>query len=326
MIHEFLSSSLTISKLLELTELSPSSYYYKPKQGIRGRKPTTETLHTDRGKISNGEVIEEIIKFKANKYETGPYPTVTKNLHRLGYIINKKKVYRLMKTKNLLSPRMIKTYGNRDFIDNYKAQATKPLTYFSMDIKYIYVPQERKSSYVLTVIDIYTRMAVKYIFKRSIRQEHVIEMWQEIKEILPEGEQITVRNDNGSQFIATSVRQMFKEMGIKQEFTHVATPQQNGFIESFHSIMQKSLFDRNTHYTFAEIQQDLEEYNQYYNFERLNPKLKYLTAYEFYLNYISTNGEKNKLVHLAKKYLSDTKTKEQKTINKSTAIMSVQII
>lgn len=303
---------MKISKLLKLTELSPSSYYYKPKEGTRGRKPTTETIHKDKGKVLNEIVIEEIIKFKTSKFETGPYPTVTRHLHRLGYIINKKKVYRLMKSINLLSPRLIKSYGNRDFIDYYKAKAIKPLTYFSMDIKYVYVPQERKNSYVLTVIDIYTRMAVKYIFKRSIRQEHVIEMWQEMKEILPEGEQITIRNDNGSQFIATSVRKMFKEMGIKQEFTHVATPQQNGYIESFHSIMQKSMFDRTTNYTFEQIKQDLEEYYQYYNFERLNPKLKYLTAYEFYLNYISINGEKNKLVQLAKKYLPETKMKKQK--------------
>jgi len=42
---------------------------------------------------------------------------------------------------------------------------------------------------------------------------------------------ITLRNDNGSQFIAQLARDYLKEMQVDQEFTHVATPEENAFIE-----------------------------------------------------------------------------------------------
>lgn len=38
---------------------------------------------------------------------------------------------------------------------------------------------------------------------------------------------ISIRNDNGSQFLANKVRIYLNEMGINQEFTHIATPEEN---------------------------------------------------------------------------------------------------
>ncbi|MDQ3842747.1 MAG: integrase core domain-containing protein [Bacteroidota bacterium] len=52
---------------------------------------------------------------------------------------------------------------------------------------------------------------------------------------------ITLRNDNGSQFIAHAVREYLQEQHITQEFTHVATPEENCFIEGYHSILDKQL-------------------------------------------------------------------------------------
>ncbi len=39
------------------------------------------------------------------------------------------------------------------------------------------------------------------------------------------------RNDNGSQFIAGVVRQFLKDKGVIHEFTHVATAEENAYIE-----------------------------------------------------------------------------------------------
>ncbi len=54
----------------------------------------------------------------------------------------------------------------------------------------------------------------------------------------------TIRNDNGSQFIAKMVREFLIEKGAIQEFTHVATPEENSYIETFHSIVQREEVDR----------------------------------------------------------------------------------
>jgi putative transposase len=63
-------------------------------------------------------------------------------------------------------------------------------------------------------------------------------------------ENVTLRNDNGSQFIATVVRQFLKDKGVNQEFTHVATPEENAYIESLHSNVQREVVER---YEFESI-------------------------------------------------------------------------
>jgi putative transposase len=57
-------------------------------------------------------------------------------------------------------------------------------------------------------------------------------------------EGITIRNDNGSQFIANVVRQFLKDKDVTQEFTHVATPEENAYIEALHSNIQREVVKR----------------------------------------------------------------------------------
>ena len=56
--------------------------------------------------------------------------------------------------------------------------------------------------------------------------------------------EITLRNDNVSQFIATVVRQFLKANGVNQEFTRVATPEENAYIEALHSNLQRQVVER----------------------------------------------------------------------------------
>jgi transposase InsO family protein len=57
-------------------------------------------------------------------------------------------------------------------------------------------------------------------------------------------EGITLRNDNGSQFIAGLVRQFLKDKDVNQEFTHVATPEKNAYIQALHSNVQHEVVER----------------------------------------------------------------------------------
>jgi len=63
-------------------------------------------------------------------------------------------------------------------------------------------------------------------------------------------ENIALRNDNNSQFIAGVVRQYLKDKGVIQEFTHVATPEGNAYIETLHSNVQREVVER---YEFESI-------------------------------------------------------------------------
>jgi putative transposase len=75
-------------------------------------------------------------------------------------------------------------------------------------------------------------------------------------------EGITLRNDNGSQFIAGVVRQFLKDKGVNQEFTHVATPEENAYIEALHSNVQREVIER---YEFESIYHAQMIFNRYYD-------------------------------------------------------------
>jgi len=75
-------------------------------------------------------------------------------------------------------------------------------------------------------------------------------------------EGITLRNDNGSQFIAGVVRQFLKDKGVSQEFMHVATPEENAYIEALHSNVQREVVER---FEFESIYHAQMIFNRYYD-------------------------------------------------------------
>lgn len=79
--------------------------------------------------------------------------------------------------------------------------------------------------------------------------------------------------DNGSQFIAHAVRDYLKEKEVEQEFIHVATPEENSFIEAYHSIVERELLQPRQ---FEDIQTAIETFNRwelFYNNRRLHVSL-----------------------------------------------------
>src|SRR5690606_13302668 len=61
------------------------------------------------------------------------------------------------------------------------------------------------------------------------------------------------------------------------EFTHVATPEENAYIEAFHSIQQRELMDRFTFASFYEAKEHIRKYMEWYNNVRRHGMLHGLT-------------------------------------------------
>ena len=160
--------------------LNRSAVYYRNKDDKAGRKPSTETLFKNK-MVNETHVLSSVKTLLSHEFLCYGYLKISKQLKMDGYSINKKKVYRLMKKHQLLKPQRIRTTGKRNFIKFRKPIAEAPLTYFEMDIKYIYIPEERRNAYLLSVIDVFSRKVIGHIFKRSIKKIDVINLWQSLK-------------------------------------------------------------------------------------------------------------------------------------------------
>src|SRR5258705_13727463 len=90
-----------VLELLAWLGLPSSSYYYKPKDGKPGRKPTTHTLYKNEW-VANANVIEQVKEIISGPYNAYGYQNVTAELREQGYWIDDKKVYRLMDENKLL--------------------------------------------------------------------------------------------------------------------------------------------------------------------------------------------------------------------------------
>ena len=267
--HESLT---TLENLLSWVDLSKSSFYYKSSDGKRGTKPSVCTYRQDGTLVDDTLVIEKIKGILSQEFCCYGYHNVTDELREMGYIINHKKVYRLMKEQNLLLGKVISTSGKRQFVKHRKIEAIRPMEYLCLDIKYVWVAGESRNYYLLTVLDVFTRIAIEQIFQKSIRKMDVINIFRRINSAFGiKG--VTVRNDNGSQFIANDVKQFLRTAEANQEFTHIATPEENAYIEAFHSIVQREVIDRFEFHGFYEAKLTLQAHRDWYNNRRRHATL-----------------------------------------------------
>jgi putative transposase len=226
--------------------------------------------------VNNEAVIEDIKVALQREFCCYGYHNITSDLRDMDYLINHKKVYRLMDENNLLLGKVIRTSGKRTFVKHRKINANYPMEFICLDIKYVYIHGEKRNYYLLTVLDVFTRKAIAQILQASIRKIDVINVFRIINNQYGiKG--VTVRNDNGSQFIANDVKQFLASTEARQEFTHIATPQENSYIEAFHSIVQTEVIERYEFAGFYEAKNTFRKHLEWYNNERKHGQLGRIT-------------------------------------------------
>src|SRR5690606_14387288 len=270
------------TKLIDMVGMVHSSYYRKPTNGRKGNRPSKYTYHSEKGLVDQDGVIESAKSILKHPFIDCGYRLMTAYLQRDGYTINHKKLYRIMKEANLLKleERINRSGSGRKFVKFRKVITSRPFECLEMDIKMVWIPSTGKNAYLLSVIDVHTRRILADLFSYSIKQKEVIQLLSLLFMDYQYPVSIVIRSDNGSQFIAKSVREYLELIGVSQEFTHVATPEENAHIEAYHGILKKEVFDRYEYRTFGEIEKILKSYVSFYNNERLHGLLGRITPME----------------------------------------------
>lgn len=274
---QYIAQGMKRDTALTICSVSKHQYYYRKKGKVKssaGRPESSFTVTNEGLPVPNQRVVEEIKETKACEDTDYGYRRMTYHLMLLGYIINKKKVYRLMKQASLLRQRVKSV--EKKYVKYRVVTPEGPLQVFEMDIKMVWITEHRRHAYILNIIDTFTRAVLYWSVGYQMRQQQIKRAWEFIivhflqeADCLQKRLHIEVRNDNGPQFIAKLIRDFFAENHINQVFTHPYTPQENGHVESFHAILKNALGPQ-PFWSLQELEKRLEVFYHNYNHNRIH--------------------------------------------------------
>lgn len=274
----FVEQGFPKKMVAEMLEVNRSIFYYKPiSNNKKGRKKSNQTYTLDGGVVDNKEVVEQIKKLLEKEFVDYGYLKVTHWLRqKKRYLINPKKVYRLMRENGLLNKIVRKKKKPRNWVKELLPPTEKPFDYLEFDIKYFYVAGQNRNALLLTIICVKTRWVLGHYMAWEIKKGDVTALFDQLFEAYPLPDHFYVRNDNGAQFVAIFVQAYFEARNVTQEFCKPATPEQNAHIESYHSIQERVICQQYEFETLVELRNTLNRFVLFYDFERIHSGIGYI--------------------------------------------------
>ena len=206
--------------------------------------------------------------------------TVQKKLRKLGLSHMWKRyayVERLnMKKGGLLTEKSLKEMQERK---HQSIQADWSGDLVGLDTYYVGNIKGIGKIYQQTGIDCYSRYGFAKLYTKASHRE-VLDFIE--SELLPVfwRDGVTLDNiltDNGTEYKNREVKMCLRDYGIEYRNTRVKRPQSNGICERFHRTIKEEFYMRQfiekRYYNIEEIQEDLDEYIQYYNGRRRHSSL-----------------------------------------------------
>ena len=267
----------SLSLVCEVLQVSQSGYHKWLKKKVNFRA------------IENQRILE-VIWFHHNKSKrTYGLPRIYAAMRKEGFIVNKKRIARLMRDNN------IKAKTKRRFrittIQNSKAAASENILkqnftassenkIWTGDITYLWTKEGWL--YLAVVMDIYSRKIIGWALGSSLSAELVLRalMMALLHRNPPEG--IIFHSDRGSQYTSSQVRQLLKSYKITQSMSSTGNCYDNAITESFFHTLKTELVFWNNYKTREEAKRSIFEYIEvFYNRQRLHSAIGYLSPVEF---------------------------------------------
>lgn len=273
----------SVKVALEAVDLAGSSYYYK---AVKQRKPRP----LDSNPVN---AIEEMRQGHAEVYG---YRKVTEALRASGRVVNGKKVLRHLQVLGLTQPRKVK---GKKWSRPSIARPTACNTYWETDLTYVW--DGSANAYLFAVIDAYDRDIVGDIISDRCRAREAAKAleYAVIRRFggrVPEGHELILRVDRGTQFAARSFRDTARVLNVKLEYAGIQCPEDKPYIESFFDKYKVEEVYRNEYISLAEAITGWESYRAWYRYERLHQNPGYKSPCKFAQDELNIEGNSNLLV------------------------------
>ncbi|CAW97788.1 putative transposase [Streptococcus equi subsp. zooepidemicus] len=261
--------------MLEILDLSRSTYYYQVKQLAQEDKD-----------MDLKELIQGIYDEHHGNYG---YRRIHLELRNRGFIVNHKKVQRLMTVMGLKARirRKRKYYSYKgevgkkaDNLIKRQFEGSKPYEKCYIDVTEFTLPEGKL--YLSPVLDGYNSEIIDFTLSRSPDLKQVQTMLE--KAFPADSYNGTIlHSDQGWQYQHQSYHHFLETKGIRPSMSRKGNSPDNGMMESFFGILKSEMFYglETTYQSLNELEQAITDYIFYYNNKRIKAKLKGLSPVQY---------------------------------------------
>jgi transposase InsO family protein len=140
----------------------------------------------------------------------------------------------------------------------------------------------------LTLTDEHNRRGLAVEVRRSFKSIDVLAVLETA--FAQYGMPAFLRSDNGSEFIAQTVKAWLKKLSVQTHYIDPASPWQNPFGESFNGTLRREHLNRELFATLAEARVLTRTWVRYYNTERIHTSLGYKSPDQYFLQTASVSA------------------------------------
>jgi putative transposase len=223
----------------------------------------------DDGSLSNAKLLELIKEdIKMSPFIGEGYRKIFQRLKRKGIKTSRKRILRLMRENNLLSPNR-SPKGEKNIHDG-RITTDNPNEMWGTDGMRIQTTEEGWS-WVFTAVEHWNAECVGYhVAKIGNRYEALEPLRQGLEEYRGgtgkgAGKGISARHDWGTQYTSEHFTNQLKYWEMKQSYGYVREPETNGVAERFNRTLKEQVFNGKIYKTVEEVRKALREFIVKYN-------------------------------------------------------------
>ena len=242
-------------------------------------QPRQTQRYEAEAKEEEGRLLERMLALVREHPRYG-YRRIWALLRREGWVVNRKRVYRLWRGAGLKVRQKARKKRHLGVSTNgcVRHRAEHMDHVWAWDFIFDRTAGGRTLKW-LSIVDEYTRECLALVVARSIRAEDVLDVLAEL--FVVRGVPGHMRSDNGPEFIAEAVRSWLEKTGAKTLYIAPGAPWENGYAEAFHSRLRDELLNVEEFTSVAEARVFAERWQLEYNHRRPHGALGYQTPAEY---------------------------------------------